>query len=101
MRGLNNENVPAFGSLEVGSKPWGQINPLGTRGPNTFPYDNGPDSVTTPNAGPIVGPLPDEEPQFYDSDDNKTMAILEAAERLSDYTDRAFKTILERLNNEA
>jgi len=93
------ENVSSFGTLELGSKPWGQINPAGTRGPNSFPYDDGPDSVTTPNAGPITGDRPGEELQYYDHDD--LIAVLETSRRLSHHTNKAFETMLENLNREA
>jgi len=92
------ESVPAFGTLELGSKTWGRINPVGTRGPNMFPYDEGPDSITVPIAGPIVGSRSAEELQQYN--DDETTAVLEAAHRLSSYTNYVFKMIMERLNNE-
>lgn len=93
------ENVPSFGTLELGSRTWGQINPAGTRGPNTFPYDNGPDSVTTPNAGPIAGDRTAEELQYYEP--SAEMAILETSKRLQRTTDKAFEMMLENLSSEA
>lgn len=97
-RGPNNENVPIFGTLELGSKTWGQINPAGTCEPNTFPYGEGPDDVTTPRSGPLSSTRPAEELQYYDPDD--ALAVLESSGRLSRYTDRVLNMIVEHLCSE-
>jgi hypothetical protein len=99
-RNRTRENVSSFGTLELGSKTWGQINPVGTREPNTFPYDDGPDSIEkSPSAGSFSAPPELEEPVYYDEE--LDMAILESSKRLSRHASRVLRATLEQLDSEA